>query len=71
MLLFPSDVEVTYRSPVSRISNDTGITAVVDYNSVDFNSKSNKVKVMIGEMPAAYQNVTFSHDSVEYIIEKH
>jgi len=26
---------------------------------------------MIGEMPAAYQNVTFSHDSVEYIIEKH
>ncbi len=71
MLLFPSDVEVTYRSPVSRISDDTGITAVVDYNSVDFNSKSNKVKVMIGEMPAAYQNVTFSHDSVEYIIEKH
>lgn len=71
MLLFPSDVEVTYRSPVSRISDETGITAVVDYNSVDFNSKSNKVKVMIGEMPAAYQNVTFSHDSVEYIIEKH
>ena len=71
MLLFPSDVEVTYRSPVSRISDETGITAVVDYNSVDFNSKSNKVKVMIGEMPAAYQDVTLSHDSVEYIIEKH
>jgi YbbR domain-containing protein len=71
MLLFPSDVEVTYRSPVSRIKDDTDITAVVDYNELDFASPSNKVKVMIGEMPAAYQDVTLSHDSVEYIIEKH
>ena len=71
MLLFPSDVEVTYRSPVSRINEDAGITAVVDYNSVDFTSTSNKVKVQIGEVPAAYQDVKFSHDSVEYIIEKH
>ena len=71
MLLFPSDVEVTYRTPVSRINEDAGITAVVDYNSVDFASTSNKVKVLIGEVPAAYQDVKFSTDSVEYIIEKH
>lgn len=71
MLLFPGDVEVTYMAPVSRITNDAGITAVVDYNSVDFKAPGNKVKVMIGEVPAAYQDVTFSHDSVEYIIEKH
>ena len=71
MLLFPSDVEVKYLTPVSRITEDAGITAVVDYNSVDFNSRSNKVKVMIGEVPAAYQDVRFSNDSVEYIIEKH
>lgn len=71
MLLFPSDVEVKYMTPVSRITEDAGITAVVDYNSVDVNSKSNKVKVMIGEVPAAYQDVKFSRDSVEYIIEKH
>ena len=71
MLLFPSDVEVTYRSPVSRISDESGITAVVDYNSVDFSSTSNKVKVLIGEIPAAYQDVKLSQDSVEYIIEKH
>jgi len=69
MLLFPSDVEVTYRSPLSRIKDEAGITAVVDYNSIDFSSPSNKVKVMIGEVPAAYQEVKFSHDSVEYIIE--
>ena len=71
MLLFPSDVEVTYRSPVSRIKDDSGITVVVDYNSVDFSSPNNKVKVMIGEVPAAYQDVKFTPDSVEYIIEKH
>ena len=71
MLLFPSDVEVKYMSPVSRITEDAGITAVVDYNSVNFNSPSNKVKVLIGEVPAAYQDVIFSQDSVEYIIEKH
>ena len=71
MLLFPSDVEVKYLSPVSRISDDAGITAVVDYSTVDFGSSNNKVKVMIGEVPAAYQDVTFSPDSVEYIIEKH
>ena len=71
MLLFPSDVEVTFSSPVSRIKDDSGITAVVDYNSISAGSASNKVKVMIGEVPAAYQDVKFSHDSVEYIIEKH
>ena len=71
MLLFPSDVEVTYRSPVSRITEDAGITAVVDYNSVDNSTPGNKVKVMIGETPASYQDVKLSHDSVEYIIERH
>ncbi len=70
MLLFPSDIEVTYRSPVSRIKDDAGITLVVDYNSLNFNSHSNRVKVMIGEAPAVYQNVELSQDSVEYIIER-
>ena len=71
MLLFPSDIEVSFRSPVSRIKDDPGITAVVDYKSINFASSSNKVKVQIGEVPAAFHDVTLSHDSVEYIIEKH
>ena len=71
MLLFPSDVEISYRSPVSRITDDEDITAVVDYNAIASSPASNKLKVMIGEMPAAYQDVKLSHDSVEYIIEKH
>lgn len=71
MLLFPSDVEVSYRAPASRINDDAGITAVVDYNSVASGSHGNMVLVKIGEMPAAYQDVKLSHDSVEFIIEKH
>ena len=71
MLLFPSDMEVSYRAPMSRINDEAGITVVVDYNSIDFNSTSNKVPVQIGEVPAAYHDVKLSHDSVEYIIEKH
>jgi len=71
MLLFPSDVEVSYRAPLSRVNDETGITVVVDYNSIDMTSLGNKVNVQIGEMPAAYQDVKLSHDSVEYIIEKH
>ena len=71
MLLFPRDVEVTYLAPASRIGEDAGITAVVDYNTVNFGSPNNKVEVIIGEVPAAFQDVKFSHDSVEYIIEKH
>ncbi len=71
MLLFPSDVEVSYRAPLSRVNDETGITVVVDYNSIDMTSIGNKVNVQIGEMPAAYQDVKLSHDSVEYIIEKH
>ena len=71
MLLFPNDVEVNYFAPVSLISEDAGITAVVDYNSVDVNSNNNKVKVLIGEVPAAYRDVKYTPESVEYIIEKH
>lgn len=70
MLLFPSAVEVSYRAPVSRVKEDSGITAVVDYNTLS-STPGNKVKVSIGEMPASYQDVKLSHDSVEYIIERH
>ena len=56
---------------MSRINDESGVTAVVDYNSLNSSGARNKIKVMIGEVPAAYQDVKFSHDSVEYIIEKH
>ena len=71
MLLFPSDVEVTYRSPVSCLKDEVVFTVVVDYNSIDFTHPGNNVKVQVGEVPAAYKDVELSQDSVEYIIEKH
>lgn len=71
MLLFPSDVEVTYRLPVSCIKDEVDFTIVVDYNSIDFTHPGNNVKVQVGEVPAAYKDIELSQDSVEYIIEKH
>ena len=71
MLLFPSDVDVTYQSPVSCIKDETDITLVVDYNSIDLNHHGNKVEVIIAETPGVYKDVKLSQDSVEFIIEKH
>lgn len=71
MLLFPSDVDVTYRSPESRIKDEGEFTIVVDYNSIDFSHHGNKVEVIVAEAPAVYKDVKLSQDSVEFIIEKH
>ena len=71
VILFPSNVEVTYRTPLSDIHNDGTITVVVDYNNIDFTSKGNKVPIQAGEMPGSYEDLRFTLDSVEYIIEKH
>lgn len=70
-VLLPSSVEVTYLVPKSLYKkNQDDITAVVDFNSIDLTSKSNKAAVMIGECPAVYKNVEVTTDSVEYIIDK-
>lgn len=71
MLLFPGEVEVSYRAPESRVKDEAVITAVVDYSSIDFSHPGNMVKVLIGEAPGAYQDLEIKPDSVEYIIEKH
>jgi len=68
VMMFPSEVKVSFRAPASRLNDEAVVTAVVDYNSI--NLMSNKVKVMIGEVPAIYQDVSLSNDSVEYKIEK-
>ena len=70
VLLFPSDVEVTYRSPLSRIKDDGDITVVLDYNDVNVAAPGNKVPVQIVEIPFVYKDPELSQDSVEYIIEK-
>ena len=71
MLLFPSEVEVSFRAPVSRLKDDNDITVVVDYSTIDFSHPSNMVEVAIGEAPATYQDFKIVPKNVEYIIEKH
>lgn len=71
MLLFPSEVEVSFRAPISRLKDDNDITVVVDYSTIDFSHPSNMVEVAIGEAPATYQDFKIVPKNVEYIIEKH
>lgn len=72
VIVFPSKVDVSFRAPVSYYKNSSSvITAVVDYNSININTPGNKVELLIGEVPGAYEDVKLALDSVEYIIEKH
>lgn len=71
LLLSPSIVEAKYLVPKSLFKNNTNdITAIVDCNTFNWNSSSNKVAVYVGESPAVYKNIELKPDSVEYIIEK-
>ena len=71
VIVFPSSITASYLVPKSEYKNPTApITAIVDYNGIDFRSKSNKVAVMVGEAPAVFKNIELQPDSVEYIIEK-
>jgi len=69
VLLFPGEVEVSFRSPHSLVKNNaSNITVVVDYNALDLSG--NEAPVIVGEMPAAYRDVQLDPDSVEFKIEK-
>lgn len=71
VVVFPSKVDATFRVPISYYkSNNAPITAVVDYNSININTPGNKVELLVGEAPGAYDDVRLSLDSVEYIIER-
>lgn len=71
VVLFPSNVEVTYRTPMSEAHKENALTVVVDYNNINLQSRGHKVPVQAGEVPGAYEDVRLAVDSVEYIIEKH
>lgn len=71
VVVFPSKVDATFRVPMSYYKNNSQeITAVVDYNSINLKTPGNKVQLLVGEVPGAYEDVHLSLDSVEYIIEK-
>jgi len=70
VVVFPSKVKATFRVPLSYYNDKAQVTAVVDYNSINIQTPGNKVELHVGESPGAYEDVTLSQDSVEYIIEK-
>jgi hypothetical protein len=71
LIVFPSTVQVSYLIPKSELkTSGYNVKAIVDYNSINFKSKSNKVAVKFGGSLASYNKPKISTDSVEYIIEK-
>lgn len=69
-VIFPSSADVSYLVPKSMYKiNRDDIKLIVDYNTVNLSSKSNKAPVIISEYPGVYRNMELLTDSVEYIIE--
>lgn len=67
LITFPSKVEISYLVPMSAYNDDYPVKAYVDYKAARPNRK--KLHVSLSTIPSVYHNVSFSPDSVEYIIE--
>lgn len=67
LITFPSKVEISYLVPMSSYGDDYPVKAYIDFNSIKRYKK--KLQVSLSSLPSVYHNVSFSPDSVEYIIE--
>lgn len=67
LLTFPSKVELSYLVPMSAYNDDYPVKAYVDFRAARPFRK--KLEVSLSSMPGIYHNVSFTPDSVEYIIE--
>ena len=67
MITFPSKVEISYLVPMSSYNDDYPVKAYVDFHGAKPSKK--KLGVTLSSMPGVYHNVSFTPDSVEYIIE--
>ncbi|MCM1076569.1 MAG: hypothetical protein NC411_04330 [Bacteroides sp.] len=68
LIIFPSKVEISYLVPMSDYNVDYPVKAYVDFNSAKPSLK--KLPVSLSSLPGIYHNVSFTPDSVEYIIER-
>ena len=68
MLTFPSKVEVSYLVPMSAYKDDYPLKAYADYRSIK--PGANKLGLSLSLIPELYHSVSFSPDSVEYVIEQ-
>lgn len=67
LITFPSKIEISYLVPMNAYNDDYPVKAFVDYE--DIKSHKNKIPVSLSVIPDVYHNLSFSPDSVEYIIE--
>lgn len=67
LVTFPSKVEVSYLVPMSAYNDEYPLKAFVEYN--DVKKPGNKIPVTLSMLPSIYHSVSFSPESVEYIIE--
>ncbi len=67
LVTFPSKTEISYLVPMSAYNSDYPVKAYVDYRQCTPGTK--KVPVTLSTIPSVYHNLSFSPDSVEYIIE--
>lgn len=67
IITFPSKIEISYLVPMSAYNDDYPVKAYVDYKAGRPSRK--KLPVTLSTIPSVYHNLSFSPDSVEYIIE--
>ncbi len=67
VVLFPSQVTVSYLLPMSLYSSENSVITV---NADFYNRSGSKIPLTLGSYPDYYQDVSISVDSVEYLIEQ-
>ncbi len=67
VVLFPSQVSVSYLLPMSLYSTENSVITV---NADFFNRSGTKIPLTLGSHPNYYQDISLSVDSVEYLIEQ-
>ncbi|MCI9285891.1 MAG: hypothetical protein HFJ91_08930 [Muribaculaceae bacterium] len=67
LVTFPSKIEISYLVAMGSYNDEYPIRAFVDYN--DIKLPGNKLPVSLSVIPEIYRNMSFSPESVEYIVE--
>lgn len=67
LVTFPSKIEVSYLVPMSAYNDEYPLKASVEYEDVKM--PGNKIPVSLSILPSIYHSVSFTPESVEYIIE--
>ncbi len=68
VITFPSKIDVNYLVPISSFGDNFSGVAYVDYT--DTYLPGDKVPLRLSSYPDEFHNVTFTPDSVEYLIER-